>query len=95
MLSDDGIFFRKTGGKAVCLETTDSKNKNCVGYEIDASAKIPERLAKLYTDLGYTDDDIIYKADTSSDEITIIARSASRTLGKIARGFLIGKVIYF
>ncbi|MBQ4625838.1 MAG: hypothetical protein IJB45_01140, partial [Clostridia bacterium] len=38
---DDGIFFRKTGEKAVCLETTDSKNKNCVGYEIDASAKIP------------------------------------------------------
>ncbi len=67
---DDGIFFRKTGGKAVCLETTDSQNKNCVGFEIDASAKIPERLAKLYTDLGYTDDDIVYKADTSSDEIT-------------------------
>lgn len=67
---DDGLFFRITDGKATCLETTDSKNKNVVGVEIDASAEIPERLTKLYTDLGYTENDIIYKADTSSDEIT-------------------------
>ncbi len=67
---DDGLFFRKTGGKAYCLETTMSKKRNCVGYEIDASAEIPARLSRFYTDLGYTDDDIIYKADTSSDEIT-------------------------
>lgn len=67
---DDGLFFRITDGKATCLETTDSKNKGVVGVEIDASAEIPARLSKLYTDLGYTDNDIIYKADTSSDEIT-------------------------
>lgn len=67
---DDGLFFRITGNKAVCLETTDSINKNCSGVEIDASAEIPARLAKLFTDLGYTKDDLIYKADTSSDEIT-------------------------
>lgn len=67
---DDGIFFRITDGKATCLETTDSKNKGVVGTVIDASAEVPERLAKLYTDLGYTINDIVYKADTSSDEIT-------------------------
>ncbi|MBW7455230.1 hypothetical protein K0U00_14485, partial [Paenibacillus sepulcri] len=27
-------------------------------------------LASLYTDMGYTDSDVIYKADTSSDEVT-------------------------
>ena len=68
---DDGFFFRKTGGKAMLLETSASKERNIVGYTIDASAPIPERLARLYTDLGYTDDDIVYKADTSSDEITL------------------------
>lgn len=67
---DDGLFFRITDGKATCLETTDSKNKGCVGTVIDASAEVPARLAKLYTDLGYTINDIVYKADTSSDEIT-------------------------
>lgn len=67
---DDGLFFRITDGKATCLETTDSKNKGVNGVVIDASADVPERLAKLYTDLGYTINDIIYKADTSSDEIT-------------------------
>lgn len=67
---DDGIFFKINNGKAVCVETTDSKNKGVVGVEIDASAPVPERLAKLYTDLGYTIDGIVYKADTSSDEIT-------------------------
>lgn len=67
---DDGIFFRIMNNKAVCLETTDSKNKNVVGVEIDASAEVPERLAKLYTDRGYTKDGLVYKADTSSDETT-------------------------
>lgn len=70
-LPDDGIFFRITDGKARCLETTEAKKRNCAGAEIEASAPISERLAKLYTDLGYTDNDIIYKADTSSDEITL------------------------
>lgn len=69
-LPDDGLFFRITDGKATCLETSASKERNTVGVVIDASAEIPKRLSKLYTDLGYTDNDIIYKADTSSDEIT-------------------------
>ncbi len=67
---DDGLFLRINGNKALCLDTTHARNKGCAGIETDASAPVPERLAKLYTDLGYTDNDIIYKADTSSDEIT-------------------------
>lgn len=67
---DDGLFFKIENGKATIVETTDSKNKGYVGTVIDASAPVPERLAKLYTDLGYTINDITYKADTSSDEIT-------------------------
>ncbi len=67
---DDGLFFRMENGKAVCLETTDSLKKGVCGVEIDASAPVPERLAKLYTDKGYTVDGLVYKADTSSDEIT-------------------------
>lgn len=70
-IPDDGLFFRITDGKAVCLETSFAKKKNAVSAEIDASAEIPERLAKLYTELGYTINDIVYKADTSSDEITL------------------------
>ncbi len=67
---DDGLFFRITDNKATCLETTDSLSKGVCGTVIDASAEIPERLAKLFTDLGYTKNDLIYKADTSSDEVT-------------------------
>lgn len=68
---DDGLFFRKEGGKAVCLETSASKKRGMVGLVIDASAPVPDRLAKLYRDEGYGDDGIVYKADTSSDEITL------------------------
>lgn len=67
---DDGLFLRITDGKATCLKTTDSEKRGVTGTVIDASAPVPERLAKLYTEKGYTINDIIYKADTSSDEIT-------------------------
>ncbi len=67
---DDGLFLRRNGDKAVCLETTGSKEHGLVGKESYCGAEIPARLAKLYRDLGYTDDGIVYKADTSSDEIT-------------------------
>ncbi len=67
---DDGLFYKITGDKAVCLPTTDSKNKGIAGKEIYAGAEIPERLSHLYTDLGYTRDGLVYKGDTSSDEIT-------------------------
>ena len=68
---DDGLFYRLSGDKAVCLETSFSKKKNLAGREIDAAAPIPERLRRLYTEKGYDNDGLIYKGDTSSDEITL------------------------
>lgn len=67
---DDGIFFRIENGKATCLDTTEARKRGCVGTQIYAGAPVPERLARLYTDLGYGIDGIVYKADTSSDEVT-------------------------
>lgn len=68
---DDGIFFKRQGDYAVCLDTSFAREKNCVGYKVPCNAEIPERLRHLFTDEGYTEDDITYKADTSSDEITL------------------------
>ena len=68
---DDGLFYRLSGDKAVCLETSFSKKKGLAGVEIDAPAPIPERLRRLYTEKGYEDDGLIYKGDTSSDEISL------------------------
>ena len=68
---DDGYFFRKQNGVATLCETSRSIENNNVGTTCDASAPIPERLSKLYKNAGFTDDDIIYKADTSSDETTL------------------------
>ncbi|MBQ3603261.1 MAG: hypothetical protein IJA02_05455 [Clostridia bacterium] len=67
---DDGLFYRIQGDKAVGVETTDTKKKGISGMEIDASAPIPERLRKLFTERGYTEEGIVYKGDTSSDEVT-------------------------
>ncbi len=68
---DDGLFFRRQGNKAICLETSDSRDRGIVGLEIDCSAPVPDRLKYLYEEDGYTLDDIYYKCDTSSDEITL------------------------
>ena len=56
---------------AVDPGTNDPTDGVWANMVIDAAAPVPERLAKLYTDLGYTRDGIFYKADTSSDEITL------------------------
>ena len=69
-LPDDGLFYRITNGKATCQDLSFAREKGIAGKEIDASAPVPERLAHLYKDEGYTIDDIVYKGDTSSDEIT-------------------------
>ncbi|HHX71689.1 MAG TPA: hypothetical protein GX701_02030 [Clostridiales bacterium] len=66
----NGLFYRKKNGKATCLETNSSRKRGIAGIEIDASHPVPERLARLYTDEGFTDNDVTYKGDTSSDEIT-------------------------
>lgn len=68
---DDGLFFRKQNGTATVLDTTFSREKGYVGKTCDASVPVPDRLAKLYREAGFTDDDIIYKGDTSSDETTL------------------------
>ena len=67
---DDGLFYRISGGKATCLDLSFARQKGLSGKVIDASAPVPERLSHLYTDEGYTINDITYKGDTSSDEIT-------------------------
>ncbi|MBR4049114.1 MAG: hypothetical protein IKK09_01310 [Clostridia bacterium] len=67
---DDGLFYRIQGDKAVGVETTDTVKKGIFGLEIDASAPIPERLRRCFTEHGYTEDGLVYKGDTSSDEIT-------------------------
>jgi len=67
----DGCFFRKEGGKAVCLDKPDARRKGLANVEVNASAEIPERLAKLYREAGVPDDGIVYKSDTSSDEMTL------------------------
>lgn len=70
-LPDDGLFYRKEGGVATCLETHSSVRRGLVGVSIKADAPVPDRLARLYRDEGFSDDGIIYKGDTSSDEITL------------------------
>ena len=66
-----GLFLRRQGDKAVVLETRFSREFDLVGAVCDASDPIPERLRHLYEDEGYTQDDLIFKGDTSSDEITL------------------------
>ncbi|MCR5042167.1 MAG: hypothetical protein K6C36_08750 [Clostridia bacterium] len=67
---DDGLFYRIENGKAVCLETTEAKSLGVAGRVIPADAPVPKRLAHLYEDEGFTTDGMVYKGDTSSDELT-------------------------
>lgn len=68
---DEGLFFKRNGKTAVCLDTAFARKKGCVGAKVLCTAPVPKRLMHLITDEGYTLDDIVYKADTSSDEITL------------------------
>ena len=67
---DDGLFYRITGNKAVALDTNETRKRGIFGLEIDASAPIPERLRRRFTDYGLTEEGLVYKGDTSSDEVT-------------------------
>ena len=69
-IPNDGIFYKRDGKTAHCVYTDFAKENGRVGEEVPCDYPIPDRLAALYRDLGYTDDDITYKADTSSDEVT-------------------------
>ena len=71
----DGVFFRKMhtpDGKLISVRVPSTTGK---GDDIpplltvDSSLPIPERLRRLYTQEGWGDDDIIYKCDTSNDEL--------------------------
>ena len=66
---NDGYYWNIDGQIAKCEETTSTKVKweNLAGTTVDASGEIPEVLADLLGDA--TKDDIIYKTDTSTDEI--------------------------
>lgn len=44
-------------------------NENLRGVKVDASGEIPERLWNDLIEPGYTKEDIIYKTDTSADEL--------------------------
>lgn len=68
---DDGLFYRKESGKATCLPTSFAKKKGIAGKVIRADVPVPERLAHLYKDEGCDGEGIVYKGDTSSDEITL------------------------
>ncbi len=67
---DDGLFYQIRGDKAYALDTNAARQRNIAGMELDASAPIPERLRKRFTDYGYTEEGLVYKGDTSSDEVT-------------------------
>lgn len=67
---DDGLFYRIENGAATCLSTAQSREMDLAGKVIPAAAEIPKRLRHLYEDEGFSIDGIVYKGDTSSDEIT-------------------------
>ncbi len=67
---DDGYFYKRDGKEAYCIETTASKRSGRANERIPCDYPIPERLRHLLTDYGYTEDDVTYKADTSSDEVS-------------------------
>lgn len=79
----DGVFFKKVydpDGKLVSVRvpTSSDKGDDLPGLlTVDSSLKIPERLRRLYADeidpatgKHWGDDDIVYKCDTSNDELT-------------------------
>lgn len=78
----DGVFFRKKyndEGKLVSVRIPSTSHKGDdipPVLTVDSSMDIPERLKKLYKDetnpktgKNWGDDDIIYKCDTSNDEL--------------------------
>ena len=84
-LPNDGFFFQRKGDYAYLVATGDATSE-LVGTKVYCGAPIPERLSHLYTDLGYTADGLLYKADTSSDEVTLqylLMRYAHEILGPV------------
>lgn len=67
----DGIYVKRCGDVATVIENNESIKRGLSGKSHKIVEKIPEDLKYLFEDDGYTEDDIIYKCDTSSDEITL------------------------
>ena len=78
----DGVFFKKVynaDGKLISVRIPSSSDKGDdlpALLSVDSSMEIPERLRRLYTSevnpktgKNWGDDDIIYKCDTSNDEL--------------------------
>ncbi len=85
-LPEDGLFFRREGDYAYLNNSGDARGGKYVGAKSYCGTPIPERLSHLYTDLGYTADGLLYKADTSSDEVTLqylMMRYAHEILGPV------------
>ncbi len=85
-LPDDGLFFKRKGDYAYLRDSSYAKHLDVLGAKSYCGTPIPERLRHLYTDLGYTEDDLLYKADTSSDEVTLqylMLRYAHEILGPV------------
>lgn len=59
-----GISDKKEGAEGYLLN-----NENLRGVKVDASAKVPERLWNDLIGEQYSPEDIIYKTDTSADEL--------------------------
>jgi len=69
---NDGLYFRKLGdGTAQVVTTRRTLENEQAGVLIDASHPVPARLAKLYEDAGCDGTGLVYKGDTSSDELTL------------------------
>jgi len=71
-IPNEGFFFRKLGdGTAQVVPNASAVERGVAGMIIGAGAPVPERLARLYKDEGLSDAGLVYKGDTSSDEITL------------------------
>ncbi|MCL1951545.1 MAG: hypothetical protein FWF60_01825 [Oscillospiraceae bacterium] len=67
-----GLYFRKLGdGTAQVVTTHNTLRDGTAGTIIPCPDQVPPRLAKLYEDEGFTDKSLVYKGDTSSDELTL------------------------
>ena len=67
-----GLYFRKLGnGTAQVVTAHNTLRDGTAGTVIPCPEKVPPRLAKLYEDEGFTEKGLVYKGDTSSDELTL------------------------
>ncbi|MBP1988804.1 hypothetical protein [Paenibacillus eucommiae] len=70
-LTATGRSYESDYGEQVSPVVLDKNNSNNVVWQLKSEIKeeLDPMLSKLYTDEGYTDQQVIYKADTSSDEV--------------------------